>query len=310
MKKLSYLGLLLLLSFQAYADQESPTYAISCHIVDFSGYYDLNYLANLGKKENGDDFLEISDDKSVLYYLGLCREIKRGEVTQGSKFENSEKQTLIKYDAITDIIHHNDANYLEYYASKGEGAAELQIKLICDPDGPKDKEPKFFNVTNTPLGNNRMLYTAEVKHRHACAVFSIAEFFHKHGIPFSIGFIIGGLIIAFLGQKLFKIVFFVLGALAVTAIIFLIFYQAWLIKMHDDIDKNLLIAFGVSGVIGIAVGILLVVYNKWCFFAIGGILGGLGGFLLYTAIVAKFLPVVILLLTRSGPYTSLLPFVL
>lgn len=210
------------------------------------------------------------------------------------------------------MIDNGSKKFLTYTASEGSGINEnaLEVTLICDTDGSKDEEPVFFGVVKESTKEGGTKLKAQVRHRHACAVFSIEEFYHKYRIPFSISFIVVGLIVAFLGQKLFKIVFFVLGSLAVTAIIFLIFYQAWLIKINDNVNRNLLIALGVSAFIGIVVGVLLAVYDRWCFFAVGGILGGLGGFLLYTAIIAKFVPAVTLLLIRSGPYTLSLLFVL
>lgn len=109
MKKLSYFGLLLILSFQAYAKEEENTYTVKCHVVDFSGYYDLNKLAELGKKD-GNNYFNLSlveDLKENIYRLGLCDRILINGVSTEDKLRDPDGNRMIKGDAVTHISRHS-----------------------------------------------------------------------------------------------------------------------------------------------------------------------------------------------------------
>jgi len=190
------------------------------------------------------------------------------------------------------LIDDGDGSHYVYsVVSKDE--RKLELKLRCDKDGEEDEYPTFTDVDDLAV----VTVKATVKHKRACPVFSIADFYENNKVTFTIGFIIAGLFVAFLGRKLFKVALFLLGALAITTVLFLIFYQTWLIKSEDKSkgNRNTWIALGISGGIGIVVGVFLIIYERLCFFAVGGVLGGLGGFILYAAIIGQFTDPVFLL---------------
>jgi hypothetical protein len=304
MKNLAYLTLLLFMS-------GTIAYSIDCNVFDSTGFYNLHHLADLGANKT-DNHFNFTSKRGVKYYLGLCDEIKYENSSSGDRLQNrtNGNHSLIKVSEPVTIKHHSklvnnlieddNGGYLTYSVkaskphSKDQNSTyKLELTLRCDPTGDENAEPVFNHVTDDEEGG--FTIKGELTHKQACAIFSIEEFYRKNRVAFAIGFIVGGLFIAFIGRKLFKVVFFLLGAVVVTAVVFLIFYQSWLIKMENrlNVNRNLWIALGISGFLGIVAGVLLVIYEKLCFFAAGGVLGGLGGFLLYTAIIANFLPAVL-----------------
>lgn len=131
--------------------------------------------------------------------------------------------------------------------------------------------------------------------KEACPIFSLSYFFNKYPIPFGIVFIGCGLIMAFLGFKIFRVVLFLMATFIVAFILFTVIYQlsASTISMSNSWVIWLILA--ASLLIGLIAGFLAAKFPRFCFLIAGGTLGGLAGFLIYTAFLTSVQGAVLLL---------------
>lgn len=161
----------------------------------------------------------------------------------------------------------------------------VEVKLTCNIDGSDSDE-----VDATKIKYSNKKWSWDVNHHLGCSAFPLDVFMEKYKILVTVIFIIVGLLCAFCGSKLFKPVLFIIGTILVTGLMFIIFYQFWLLKNVDNVQRNFIIALVISGVFGITAGVLLVIFERFCFVVVGGALGAFGGLLLYSAIFAGFTP--------------------
>lgn len=172
----------------------------------------------------------------------------------------------------------------------------MELTLNCNKDG-KDNDPVKFEGDFSEVEHK---LTAKATHRLLCPKFSISQFLENYKYQFTILYAIVGLICAFAGQKLFKIVLFLLTSIVVCSLIFTILNQKWLANSTATSNANLIIALCISAIAGITIGTLLTVFHAWCFCVIGGILGGMLGFIVFSTFAAFICPAVISFVICSG----------
>lgn len=160
-----------------------------------------------------------------------------------------------------------------------------KVKLIlhCEKGGSLDDNlvPSFKVENDTIIG--------EALHFMGCPIFSIDDFYDAYKVPITIIVILIGVLCAFLGRKLFKPVLFIIIFIGVTGMVFIIFSQTLLLQINTNAKQNYIIAIAISAAIGITAGALILVFNRVCFFILGGFGGAVGGFLLYTAVLAPLI---------------------
>jgi len=162
----------------------------------------------------------------------------------------------------------------------------MQLNIKCDRNGIR-KSIKVIKDSDTDECNLK----ADVESYESCPGFSITYMFLRYAAIFSVVFIGAGVVITFLGQKLFKIVLFILSAFVVAFVIFMFVSQV--IFTTQTQATGFWITLGIAAVIGIILGILVVMYEKYCFALVGACLGGVLALFLYNLLLSKYLPTVL-----------------
>lgn len=158
---------------------------------------------------------------------------------------------------------------------------KIRADLICDRD-MADKDLEFTSTTIT--GGDTI--TAVGTSRRACPIISLSYLYNKYPWAFGIGFIIFGCIFVFVGLKFYKVLLFLLAAFIVTFLLFTIIYQMIILKFSRTKPMIFWVVLGICGLVGLTVGYFAGKYNKYCFVLAGASLGGIGGFMVYSVILA------------------------
>ena len=160
----------------------------------------------------------------------------------------------------------------------------LNLTLICDPN--KNENDVAFTDVNTQSGCR---LSAKANVRKACPIFSLTYLYGKYPNIFAIVFISCGLLFTFFGLKLYKIVLFLMTAFIVGFLVLTIVYQMIMVRFANTTVNTFWFVLGIAALVGLTVGYFAASYNKYCFVVAGASLGGIGGFILYTAILSRFL---------------------
>ncbi len=129
---------------------------------------------------------------------------------------------------------------------------------------------------------------AKANVHRACPIFSLTYLYKHYPVAFAIGFLACGALFTFFGLKLYKIVLFLLTAFIVGFLLLTIIYQMIMLRLSNVKLWAFWVVLGISALVGLTMGYFAVAYNKYCFVLAGASLGGIGGFILYTAILAPF----------------------
>jgi len=197
--------------------------------------------------------------------IKFTTDTKVEEVTSGSAVN-------VKYTVNSDIKCLGTENYA------------MELTFVCDRDAEEDSMK--FDDSATTACKIMVTFTG----RKACPIFSLTYLYSKYPYIFAIIFMGAGLLFAFLGLKLFKVVLFLLAAFVVGFVLLTVLYQFILSKYVNQ--TAFWVCLGISAAVGLTVGWFVASYNKYCFVLAGASLGGIGGFILYTAVLAPFLDAV------------------
>jgi hypothetical protein len=162
-----------------------------------------------------------------------------------------------------------------------DGNITVDVTIICD----KDSSAPEFKVISPSDETHNIVITATGK--EACPLFSLSYFYNKYPIPFAITFIIAGVIIAFLGFRIFNAVLFLMATFVVAFILFNVIYQLAAGSITMENAWVIWLILGAAAIIGIIAGVLAVKFQKYCFFLAGACLGGLIAFMIYTAFLTS-----------------------
>lgn len=171
-----------------------------------------------------------------------------------------------------------------------KNSISLTLDITCNYEGKADDAINFNNASNSNEGGLHLNAT----HYLGCPVLSISYIYEKYRYPILAVYIVLGIICAFFGSKFYKVALFLIGLIAGATLMFVILYQNWLIKPSETNVRDFWIALSISVVVGVTIGGLITYFNRFWFFIVGGILGGFGGFMLYSIVLEKFTPKVIL----------------
>lgn len=158
--------------------------------------------------------------------------------------------------------------------------AKMEIKLICD------KEVGDKKLTDVHTGKGEIIATMRTK--YACPSFNFSYIFDKYPYIFSIIFIAGGILCAFLGQRLFPWALFILAFFTISFVLIAILYGVALSSTSSQMA--FWIVLGISGVVGLTGGYFIKAYHEYCFVLAGGALGGIAGFFIYNLFLVKAVP--------------------
>eukprot|EP00826_Nyctotherus_ovalis_P058705 TRINITY_DN8095_c0_g1_i10.p1 TRINITY_DN8095_c0_g1~~TRINITY_DN8095_c0_g1_i10.p1 ORF type:complete len:223 (+),score=55.70 TRINITY_DN8095_c0_g1_i10:850-1518(+) len=111
---------------------------------------------------------------------------------------------------------------------------------------------------------------------------------------------ISGLIIAFLGFRIFNVVLFLMAAFIVGFIVFNLVYQLAASSITMEKAWVVWIILGAAALIGLIVGVFAVKYQRYCFLLAGACLGGIIGFLVFTAFLSGSLKIWAMYLIIAG----------
>ena len=170
---------------------------------------------------------------------------------------------------------------MEYNVEDVEGSVEVKIHCVKDSTKPK------FSMTKGKRNDDKPMITITGEAEEACPLFSLSYFYNKYPVPFSIAFIGAGLIIAFLGYRIFNVVLFLMATFVVAFILFNLIYQIAASSITMENFGVLWIIVGAAGIVGAIVGFFAVKFQKYCFFLAGACLGGIIGFIIYTAFLTS-----------------------
>lgn len=185
------------------------------------------------------------------------------------------------------LVNEDDIT-VNYQVSNNAGQLNLIIK--CDRNHKKDNIE--FSVQRHEVKSEKEYIEITSSLNQACPVFNLTYFYRKYPIPFAIAFIVTGVIIAFLGFRIFKVVLFLMGTIVVTFILFNVTFQLTLSSSAAGKTWVFWTILGVSALLGMVVGFFASKYDKYCFLLAGGCLGGILGFLIYTVFLSSRLDAV------------------
>ncbi len=157
----------------------------------------------------------------------------------------------------------------------------MAIIFECDRSMSESTDLKFETQSSTST-----LLLLKVTSRKSCPMFSLTYLYEKYPLIFSIVFLIAGLFVAFAGIRMYKAVLFILATFLVGFLLLTIIYQMIMSKYVDQ--WVFWVCLGISSLVGLTAGGMVVAYNKYCFVIAGACLGGVAGFVLYTTIFARF----------------------
>lgn len=155
---------------------------------------------------------------------------------------------------------------------------KMAVKFVCDRSKGESDDIKFEN-DGTTEGYLKLVVIS----KKSCPMFSLTYLYSQYPSIFAIIFLGAGLFIAFVGIRMYKIVLFLLATFLVTFILVTVIYQMIMSKFVEQ--WAFWTCLGVSAAVGLTAGVLVVIYNKYCFVIAGACLGGIGGFFLYNMIL-------------------------
>lgn len=155
----------------------------------------------------------------------------------------------------------------------------MELTMTCDRD--KDENDVRFEEN----GSDACTLKAAAVLRRACPIFSLTYLFEKYPYIFSLVFMGAGILITFFGLKFFKIVLFLLATFVVSFLLLTIIYQMALSKYVNM--WVFWVCLGLSTLVGLTVGYFVAAYDRYCFVLAGACLGGVAGFIIYTACFAS-----------------------
>lgn len=165
----------------------------------------------------------------------------------------------------------------------------MDVTIHCNKD--LDKNSPVFELVSHDHGDSEHIVIKGTA-KQACALFSLSYFFGKYPVPFAIAFMLSGLIIAFLGFRIFNVVLFLMAAFIVGFIIFNLVYQLAASSITMEKAWVVWIILGAATLVGLIVGVFAVKYQRYCFLLAGACLGGIIGFLVFTAFLSGSLKIV------------------
>jgi len=174
------------------------------------------------------------------------------------------------------LLVNRDHSYVVYEAKNEKGS--VKVTILCNS---KLDKPNFTTTKNQQT--KPYIIEIEGKAKEACPFFSLSNFYNDNRIPFSIGFIGAGIIIAFLGFRIFNVVLFLMATFVVAFILFNVIFQLSASKITMENAWVVWIIMGAAGIIGAIAGFFAAKFQKYCFFLAGACLGGIIGFMIYTA---------------------------
>jgi hypothetical protein len=161
---------------------------------------------------------------------------------------------------------------------------QLVVELTCDP-AATIVEQIIFNVTDV-TGNVIRINGASSSGCHLASLNALIDFFAQNMTAFAILFGVIGLILTFFGLKMVNLAVFVIAATAGTLITGTLLFE---FTSAQNAPWILWTIFGVSLLLGLALGFVALKFEKAAYFLVGGVLGVVGGLMLYNAVLSHFL---------------------
>lgn len=266
-----------------------------CALMDKNGYFDVTDLVNQATKSNGERYFDVGFANLPLttFRLGLCAPLKPTCGDSGDLIFMqyttlqciallSSKATVTlesKYGILLYYYLDGNEDFYVVYTAK-EGDKSLTVEMKCDANKPKEN-PEFKGT----IVDGKFVIQAVIQ--QACPLFSMTYFYSKYPLPFAIASIAIGVIIGFLGTKIFKVVVFLMATIIVTFIVFSLVYQ--LVLTNFTLIKSWVVwaVLGGSGLFGLVAGFFAAKYEKFSFVLSGACLGGVSGFIIYTAFLTS-----------------------
>lgn len=232
-----------------------------------------------GSEDNeSESFLVFSDDSGNTECLSLTEQVNiivdyitteiKANIT-----ENDDKQIIESKGvqlAVNTSLYVNESSGSETYT--------LFLQYACD------KNATTVNVTDAFVKGSSIVVQAYFS--GGCSVFTgsqLENFIHDYNIEFGIAGIAVGLLVCFLGFYLLKPTIFLLGTLLVGLPILVLCFLFAPTQIENYIY---FIFFGVSLVIGMAFGFLLVKVEKLGFMGVGAVLGYIVAAFLQNAVLS------------------------
>jgi hypothetical protein len=164
---------------------------------------------------------------------------------------------------------------------------QVVVQLKCDMKETTINDTKF-KVERT-YENSTYTYTITGSSRFGCPAVSFEQlinFIYNNNVVFAIIFSIIGLILTFFGLKFINFAVFTITATAGTMVSGMFLYQ------FTDVTASqwvFWVLFFVCLVLGLALGYAALKLEKVAIFLVGGVLGFIGGDLLYMSVIDKLL---------------------
>ncbi len=155
----------------------------------------------------------------------------------------------------------------------------MYVTLECNRKMDEDTAPNF-----TDAGSDECLLKLALSSKKACPIFSLTYLYQQNPLYFSLAFMVAGLFIAFVGIRLYKTVLFLLAAFLIGFLLLVIIYQMILPRYVEE--WAFWVCLGISALVGLTMGGIVVAYDQQCFVLAGACLGGVASFILYGAFLS------------------------
>jgi hypothetical protein len=266
-----FLYLLILFIISKVKSIDNGCFFIDTDTISFYSIYELS---------NKDDYQYNINGKKIVY--NFCKVLNGGK-GQVIQIDSDKNITLSNNSVDENKWKSNDKGIkIELYSGdkcNNTNYYSITYDIRCNKTFKKTEDNQKFIVTGFS-GEESCTKTLQMESKYGCpqaSVYNFWKFIHKNKKIFALVLAGIGIILCFFGKKFLYITIFIFSTIACMAIICMFMFNVFLPKGLEIDDIDIIIVLAISFVPGVALGILIIKFQK---FLLACILGGTGGFFL------------------------------